>query len=76
MEAFLHNQFNQIGEELIVAGRGFPQGSVLFPYLFNVYLEKAIESSQILRNLRNSDDLIAYVDNIVLQANRANEARS
>ena len=42
----LHRQSSiQIGNKQIDAEMGLPQGSVLSPVLFNVYLEEAIKSS-------------------------------
>jgi hypothetical protein len=35
----------QVGENEVNAEMGLPQGSVLSPFLFNVYLEEAIKSS-------------------------------
>jgi hypothetical protein len=35
----------QVGENEVNAEMGLPQGSVLSPFLFNVYLEEAIRSS-------------------------------
>ena len=53
-----------LGEESVNIKYGIAQGSVLAPYLFNIYLDEAISDSKILSDLVLRNDLIAYADDI------------
>ena len=44
------------------AEMGLPQGSILSPVLFNVYLEEALKSSSKLEEVRKRGDLLAFAD--------------
>jgi hypothetical protein len=48
---------------------GLPQGSVLSPVLFNVYLEEAIKSSKKLDEVRSRGYLLAFADDMLVMSN-------
>ena len=46
------------------AEMGLPQGCILSPVLFNVYLEEELKTSNKLEEVRKRRDLLAFVDDM------------
>ena len=70
----LHNESTiQVGHHSINAEMGLPQGSVLSPVLFNVYLEEALKSSAKLEAVRKRGDLLAFADDMLVMTNNQSE---
>ena len=66
----LHNNSTiQVGTHSLEAEMGLPQGSVLSPVLFNVYLEEALKSSSKLEEVRRRGDLLAFADDMLVISN-------
>ena len=56
------------------AEMGLPQGSILSPVLFNVYLEEALKSSKKLEEFRRRGDLLAFADDMLVVSNSQHES--
>ena len=66
----LHNNSTiQVGSYSMSAEMGLPQGSILSPVLFNVYLEEALKSSTKLEEVRRRGDLLAFADDMLVMSN-------
>ena len=66
----IHNDSTiQIGTHSMNAEMGLPQGSILSPVLFNVYLEEALKSSNKLEEVRKRGDLLAFADDMLVMSN-------
>ncbi len=48
---------------------GLPQGSVLYPLLFNIKLEEVLRTSPKLEQVRKRGDLLAFADDMLLMSN-------
>ena len=70
----LHNESTiQVGNHSMNAEMGLPQGSILSPVLFNVYLEEALKTSQKLEEVRRRGDLLAFADDMLVMSNCKHE---
>ena len=64
-----------IGKDTININYGIAQGSVLAPYLFNIYLEEALNSCDIFKEMIKRRDLLAYADDITIFTKNDGEIR-
>ena len=70
----LHNESTiQVGNHSMNAEMGLPQGSILSPVLFNVYLEEALKTSQKLEEVRRRGDLLGFADDMLVMSNCRHE---
>jgi hypothetical protein len=45
---------------------GFPQRSILYTVFFNLHLSEILKSSQMLEEVRNRGDLLAFADEVLV----------
>jgi hypothetical protein len=70
----LHRQSEiEIGGHRFEAEMGLPQGSILSPVLFNVYLEEALKTSSKLESVRKRGDLLAFADDMLVMSNSVSD---
>ena len=67
------NSTIQVGTHSMEAEMGLPQGSILSPVLFNVYLEEALKTSRKLEEVRKRGDLLAFADDMLVMSNNQHE---
>ena len=68
-----NNSIIQIGSHNMSAEMGLPQGYILSPVLFNVYLEEALKTSRKLEEVRKRGDLLAFADDMLVMSNNQHE---
>ena len=68
IEKLHRNSIIEVGTSSLNAEMGLPQGSVLSPVLFNVYLEEALNSSELLQGIRRRGDLLAFADDMLVMS--------
>jgi len=73
IEKLHRNSIIEVGTSSLKAEMGLPQGSVLSPVLFNVYLEEALNSSELLQGMRRRGDLLAFADDMLVMSSQKGE---
>ena len=73
IEKLHRNSIIEIGISSLNAEMGLPQGSVLSPVLFNVYLEEALNSSEVLKAMHRRGDLLAFADDMLVMSSQKGE---
>ena len=73
IEKLHRNSIIEVGTSSLNAEMGLPQGSVLSPVLFNVYLEEALNSSELLKGMRRRGDLLAFADDMLVMSSQKGE---
>ena len=63
----------EVGSSSLNAEMGLPQGSILSPVLFNIYLEEALNSSEKLKQVRKRGDLLAFADDMLVMTSDRGE---
>ena len=73
IEKLHRNSIIEVGTSSLNAEMGLPQGSVLSPVLLNVYLEEALNFSELLQGMRRRGDFIAFADDILVMSSHKGE---
>ena len=63
----------EVGSSSLNAEMGLPQGSILSPVLFNIYLEEALNSSEKLKQVRKRGNLLAFADDMLVMTSDRGE---
>jgi hypothetical protein len=64
IQNLLTDTWARVGDQQISTHWGVPQGGVLSPTLFNVYLEEALKSKTLLWQAAQRGNLLAYADTV------------
>ncbi len=73
IEKLHRNSIIEVGTSSLNAEIGLPQGSVLSPVLFNVYLEEALNSSEMPNVMHKRGDLLAFADDMLVMSSKKAE---
>lgn len=58
----------------ILTNKGVPQGGVLSPHLFNIYMEHALMKNETLKKLIQKEQLVCFADDVLITSNSKEEA--
>ena len=63
----------EVGSSSLNAEMGLPQGSILSPVLFNIYLEEALNSPEKLKQVRKRGDILTFADDMLVMTSDRGE---
>jgi hypothetical protein len=64
---FFNETTVKVGEEIIKIECGVPQGSSISPFMFNKFLDMALNSNKTIKNLMKQGKILAYADDLIIQ---------
>ena len=65
-----------VEDQHFTANKGLPQGSVLAPFLFNVYLDHCIKEKTDLKDAVHDGRLLAFADDIQIRCDSIERTRA